>query len=97
MFWFCTIPGGNGNAACDVAARHSSDLFTSVHIQLHVTPVLQFALCSRAESQFSVRDADVLLVVFPQAEGEDNLKKMQLMELAILNGTYRDNNIKTRE
>eukprot|EP00064_Thunnus_orientalis_P003381 superscaffoldBa00000273_g3390 len=30
-----------------------------------------------------------------QAEGEDNLKKMQLMELAILNGTYRDNNIKT--
>ncbi|KAG8013304.1 Protein quaking-A [Nibea albiflora] len=29
------------------------------------------------------------------AEGEDNLKKMQLMELAILNGTYRDNNIKT--
>lgn len=32
-----------------------------------------------------------------QAEGEDNLKKMQLMELAILNGTYRDNNIKTRK
>ncbi|KAK5606682.1 hypothetical protein CRENBAI_016946 [Crenichthys baileyi] len=30
-----------------------------------------------------------------QAEGEDNLKKMQLMELAILNGTYRDNNVKT--
>ncbi|CAB1330620.1 unnamed protein product, partial [Coregonus sp. 'balchen'] len=29
------------------------------------------------------------------AEGEDNLKKMQLMELAILNGTYRDTNIKT--
>ncbi|MEQ2246641.1 hypothetical protein ILYODFUR_001498 [Ilyodon furcidens] len=32
---------------------------------------------------------------FSQAEGEDNLKKMQLMELAILNGTYRDNNVKT--
>ncbi|KPP62713.1 hypothetical protein Z043_119085 [Scleropages formosus] len=31
------------------------------------------------------------------AEGEDNLKKMQLMELAILNGTYRDTNVKTRE
>lgn len=29
-----------------------------------------------------------------QAEGEDSLKKMQLMELAILNGTYRDANIK---
>jgi len=26
-----------------------------------------------------------------QPEGEDELKKMQLMELAILNGTYRDN------
>lgn len=32
-----------------------------------------------------------------QAEGEDNLKKMQLMELAILNGTYRDANVKTRK
>lgn len=32
-----------------------------------------------------------------QAEGEDNLKKMQLMELAILNGTYRDANIKSRK
>ncbi|KAK2921516.1 hypothetical protein Q8A73_001001 [Channa argus] len=31
---------------------------------------------------------------FPDAEGEDSLKKMQLMELAILNGTYRDANIK---
>ncbi|XP_013763429.1 uncharacterized protein LOC102195773 [Pundamilia nyererei] len=29
------------------------------------------------------------------AEGEDSLKKMQLMELAILNGTYRDASIKT--
>ncbi|CAB1312521.1 unnamed protein product [Coregonus sp. 'balchen'] len=29
------------------------------------------------------------------AEGEDSLKKMQLMELAILNGTYRDANIKS--
>ncbi|XP_078278984.1 protein quaking-A isoform X8 [Rhinoraja longicauda] len=34
------------------------------------------------------------LLVPAQAEGEDNLKKMQLMELAILNGTYRDANIK---
>jgi hypothetical protein len=30
------------------------------------------------------------LVAFFQPEGEDDLKKMQLMELAILNGTYRD-------
>ncbi|KAI1240733.1 hypothetical protein IHE44_0009173 [Lamprotornis superbus] len=32
---------------------------------------------------------------FQKAEGEDSLKKMQLMELAILNGTYRDANIKS--
>ncbi|MGH0148012.1 UNVERIFIED_CONTAM: hypothetical protein FKN15_033286 [Acipenser sinensis] len=30
-----------------------------------------------------------------KAEGEDSLKKMQLMELAILNGTYRDANLKS--
>lgn len=29
-----------------------------------------------------------------QAEGEDELKKRQLMELAIINGTYRDSNTK---
>lgn len=40
---------------------------------------------------------DINVSVFSQAEGEDNLKKMQLMELAILNGTYRDNNIKARK
>lgn len=37
------------------------------------------------------------LVSRVQAEGEDSLKKMQLMELAILNGTYRDANIKSRK
>lgn len=40
----------------------------------------------------------MLLALFLiQAEGEDSLKKMQLMELAILNGTYRDANIKSRK
>lgn len=31
---------------------------------------------------------------FQQAEGEDELKKRQLMELAIINGTYRDSSTK---
>ena len=31
-----------------------------------------------------------IAMLFLQAEGEDDLKKMQLMELAILNGTFRD-------
>lgn len=30
-----------------------------------------------------------------QADGEDELKKRQLMELAIINGTYRDSSSKT--
>ena len=29
-------------------------------------------------------------MVYLQPEGEDGLKKLQLMELAIMNGTYRD-------
>lgn len=31
---------------------------------------------------------------FRQTEGEDELKKRQLMELAIINGTYRDSSAK---
>lgn len=31
-----------------------------------------------------------MCVILLQNEGEDDLKKRQLMELAILNGTYRD-------
>lgn len=69
-------------------------------------PIVQF---SRPETGHSCSGVGLLrrrewipiffLVVFLsfQAEGEDNLKKMQLMELAILNGTYRDNNIKARK
>lgn len=34
-------------------------------------------------------DFDFFFLDF-QAEGEDELKKRQLMELAIINGTYRD-------
>lgn len=33
----------------------------------------------------------ILYIIFLfQTEGEDELKKRQLMELAIINGTYRD-------
>ncbi|KAM6969043.1 protein quaking-A isoform 2-T2 [Tautogolabrus adspersus] len=52
---------------------------------------------SQARAEIKMRRAveEVKKLLVPAAEGEDNLKKMQLMELAILNGTYRDNNIKT--
>ncbi|KAF6717615.1 Protein quaking-A [Oryzias melastigma] len=50
---------------------------------------------TRAEIKMKRAVEEVKKLLVPAAEGEDNLKKMQLMELAILNGTYRDNNIKT--
>ena len=43
--------------------------------------------------QQQIADVNVFLFefdLFSQPEGEDDLKKKQLMELAILNGTYRD-------
>lgn len=49
----------------------------------------------RAEIKMRRAVEEVKKLLVPAAEGEDNLKKMQLMELAILNGTYRDTNIKT--
>lgn len=52
-----------------------------------------YAASHRIDSHFFC----LVVFLYLQAEGEDNLKKMQLMELAILNGTYRDNNIKARK
>ncbi|XP_077587134.1 protein quaking-A isoform X4 [Stigmatopora nigra] len=49
---------------------------------------------ARAEIKMSRAVEEVKKLLVPAAEGEDNLKKIQLMELAILNGTYRDNNVK---
>lgn len=37
----------------------------------------------------------LFLTLLQQAEGEDELKKRQLMELAIINGTYRDSSSKS--
>ncbi|XP_041703081.1 protein quaking-A isoform X4 [Coregonus clupeaformis] len=50
---------------------------------------------TRSEMKMKRALEEVKKLLVPAAEGEDNLKKMQLMELAILNGTYRDTNIKT--
>lgn len=52
--------------------------------------------CGVGGAQRSTPATDCVAVLL-QAEGEDNLKKVQLMELAILNGTYRDANVKTRK
>ncbi|XP_039521116.1 protein quaking-B isoform X2 [Pimephales promelas] len=50
---------------------------------------------NRAEIKLKRAVEEVKKLLVPAAEGEDSLKKMQLMELAILNGTYRDANIKS--
>ncbi|XP_029933928.1 protein quaking-B isoform X2 [Myripristis murdjan] len=49
---------------------------------------------NRAQIKLQRATAEVKKLLIPAAEGEDSLKKMQLMELAILNGTYRDANVK---
>ncbi|KAG1941633.1 protein quaking-B isoform X3 [Pimephales promelas] len=61
---------------------------------LHVLITVEDAQ-NRAEVKLKRAVEEVNKLLVPAAEGEDSLKKMQLMELAILNGTYRDANIKS--
>uniref|UniRef100_A0A8C4QGN6 QKI, KH domain containing RNA binding n=1 Tax=Eptatretus burgeri TaxID=7764 RepID=A0A8C4QGN6_EPTBU len=51
---------------------------------------------NRASLRLALATSEVRKLLVPAAEGEDNLKKVQLMELAILNGTYRDSHVRTR-
>ncbi|XP_053316202.1 KH domain-containing RNA-binding protein QKI isoform X6 [Spea bombifrons] len=61
---------------------------------LHVLITVEDAQ-NRAEVKLKRAVEEVKKLLVPAAEGEDSLKKMQLMELAILNGTYRDANLKS--
>ncbi|XP_076445033.1 KH domain-containing RNA-binding protein qki.L-like isoform X2 [Babylonia areolata] len=45
---------------------------------------------NRAEVKLSRAKDEIQRLLVPAPEGEDDLKKRQLMELAIINGTYRD-------
>jgi len=45
---------------------------------------------NRAHAKIERAKAEVMKLLVPSPEGEDDLKKRQLMELAIINGTYRD-------
>ncbi|XP_031207548.1 protein quaking [Mastomys coucha] len=54
---------------------------------LHVLITVEDAQ-NRAEIKLKRAVEEVKKLLVPAAEGEDSLKKMQLMELAILNGTY---------
>lgn len=56
------------------------DSFHTLYEILRLFEMIFFILCLCAYQQ--------------QAEGEDELKKRQLMELAIINGTYRDSSMK---
>ncbi|XP_060526110.1 protein held out wings isoform X2 [Cylas formicarius] len=49
---------------------------------------------NRAQIKLQRAVDEVRKLLVPQAEGEDELKKRQLMELAIINGTYRDSSTK---
>nr|2BL5_A Chain A, MGC83862 PROTEIN [Xenopus laevis] len=61
---------------------------------LHVLITVEDAQ-NRAELKLKRAVEEVKKLLVPAAEGEDSLKKMKLMELAILNGTYRDANLKS--
>ncbi|XP_065347122.1 protein held out wings isoform X1 [Cloeon dipterum] len=50
---------------------------------------------NRAKLKLQRAVDEVKRLLIPQADGEDELKKRQLMELAIINGTYRDSSIKS--
>ncbi|XP_018327285.1 protein held out wings isoform X2 [Agrilus planipennis] len=50
---------------------------------------------NRAKVKMARAVEEVKKLLVPQADGEDELKKRQLMELAIINGTYRDSSSKT--
>lgn len=45
---------------------------------------------NRCEAKLKKAGEEIKRLLVPAAEGEDELKKKQLMELAIINGTYRD-------
>ncbi|KAI8420827.1 hypothetical protein MSG28_008028 [Choristoneura fumiferana] len=49
---------------------------------------------NRAKLKLARAVEEVRRLLIPQADGEDELKKRQLMELAIINGTYRDSSAK---
>ncbi|KYN17606.1 hypothetical protein ALC57_09975 [Trachymyrmex cornetzi] len=49
---------------------------------------------NRATLKLARAVEEVKKLLVPVADGEDELKKRQLMELAIINGTYRDSNTK---
>ncbi|CAH1135038.1 unnamed protein product [Ceutorhynchus assimilis] len=49
---------------------------------------------NRAQMKMARAVEEVRKLLIPAAEGEDELKKRQLMELAIINGTYRDSTAK---
>jgi len=58
--------------------------------ELHVLITVEDAE-NRAEVKLQRATQEIEKLLVPAMEGEDDLKKKQLMELAIINGTYRDN------
>ncbi|KAK8398307.1 hypothetical protein O3P69_003892 [Scylla paramamosain] len=52
---------------------------------------------NRAKMKIQRALEEIRKLLVPSADGEDELKKRQLMELAIINGTYRDSSSKNPE
>ncbi|XP_072018486.1 LOW QUALITY PROTEIN: protein quaking-B-like [Amphiura filiformis] len=58
--------------------------------ELHVLITVEDST-DRAKAKIARAVEEIKKLLVPTADGEDELKKRQLMELAIMNGTYRDN------
>ncbi|XP_036171900.1 protein quaking isoform X2 [Myotis myotis] len=79
---------------CEEEQNRGKPNWEHLNEDLHVLITVEDAQ-NRAEIKLKRAVEEVKKLLVPAAEGEDSLKKMQLMELAILNGTYRDANIKS--
>ncbi|GJQ69084.1 putative RNA binding protein [Trypoxylus dichotomus] len=95
--WHAQSPGLNPieNLWGDVEEDHNRGKPNWEHLsdELHVLLTVEDTE-NRAQIKLERAVEEVKKLLVPQADGEDELKKRQLMELAIINGTYRDSSSK---
>lgn len=81
--------GSMRNKATEEANRGKPD-WEHLNEPLHVLLTVEDTQ-SRSNLRLQRAQSEIERLLVPGVEGEDNLKRKQLIELALLNGTYRDN------
>ena len=77
------------NKATEEANRGKPD-WEHLNEPLHVLLTVEDTQ-TRSQMRLQRAQVEIEKLLVPGVEGEDNLKRKQLIELALLNGTYRDN------